>query len=176
MVAIALATVAVLVQTIASGVFPWLGLLLGGSFCIYGLIRKQVSVGPTQGFLIEVLLIAGPLLVLEAVLFKTGAAKFGGTTYDTLMLVGCGALTTGALVFFAASLKRIRYSTAGILQFISPSLVFLTAIFMFGEPIDFWKLLSFALLWLALAIYSFSTLRGERTAKVSAGAPSSVAS
>jgi chloramphenicol-sensitive protein RarD len=160
--AIALAVVAVLIQTISSGVFPWLGLLLGGSFCIYGLIRKQVSVGPTQGFLVEVLLIAVPLLVLEAFFFKSGVARFGATVSDTLLLIGCGAWTTGALVFFAASLKRIRYSTAGILQFISPSLVFLTAIFMFGEPIDRWKLLSFALLWVALTIYSVSAIREER--------------
>jgi chloramphenicol-sensitive protein RarD len=161
-VAIALAVVAVLIQTIASGVLPWLGLMLGTSFCLYGLIRKKVSVGPTQGFLVEVLLIAPPLVILEWWFVRHGVAKFGGTTFDTLMLAGCGAWTTGALVFFAASLKRIRYSTAGILQFISPSLVFLTAIFMLGEPIDRWKLLSFVLLWIALAIYSFSAFREER--------------
>ena len=80
---------------------------------------------------------------------------------DTLMLVGCGGLTAGALLFFAESLKRIRYSTAGILQYISPSLVFLTAIFMFGEPMDRWKLLSFACIWVALAIYSIAAIRNE---------------
>jgi chloramphenicol-sensitive protein RarD len=162
LIAIALAVVAVAIQTIASGVFPWLGLLLGGSFCLYGLLRKTVKVGPTQGFMVEVMVIAVPLLLLEMWFFKQGTALFAGNTYDTLMLIGCGAWTTGALVFFAASLKRIRYSTAGILQFISPSLVFLTAIFMFGEPMDRWKLLSFVLLWIALAIYMAAALREER--------------
>jgi chloramphenicol-sensitive protein RarD len=161
-VAIALAVVAVAIQTISSGVFPWLGLLLGGTFCIYGLIRKTVQTGPTQGFMVEVMLIAPPLLLLEIWFLEQGTAHFGANTFDTLMLAGCGAWTTGALVFFAASLKRIRYSTAGILQFISPSLVFLTAIYMFGEPIDAWKLFSFALLWVALAIYTMSSLRTER--------------
>ena len=161
-VAIALATLGVTVQTIATGVFPWLGLMLGGSFCLYGLLRKMVPVGPTQGFMVEVALIAPPLLALEMWLQSTGTAHFGDNSFDTLMLMGCGVLTTGALVFFSAALKRIKYSTAGILQYISPSLVFLTAVFMFGEPLDKWKLLSFAIIWLALAIYSFSALRMEQ--------------
>lgn len=160
-VAIALAALGVVIQTVATGVFPWLGLMLGGSFCLYGLLRKMIPVGATQGFLVEVMLITPPLLVVEYVLMQKGIAKFGGTTFDTLMLLGCGILTTGALVFFAESLKRIRYSTAGILQYISPSLVFLTAIFMFGEPMDRWKLLSFVFIWVALAIYSVSAFRSD---------------
>lgn len=161
-VAIALAAAGVIIQTVATGVFPWLGLMLGGSFCIYGLLRKMVPVGATQGFLVEVMLIAPPLLVAEYVLMQKGIARFGGNAFDTLMLLGCGVLTSGALLFFAESLKRIRYSTAGILQYISPSLVFLTAIFMFGEPMDRWKLLSFVFIWVALAVYSVSAFRSEK--------------
>jgi chloramphenicol-sensitive protein RarD len=160
-VAIALAALGVIIQTVATGVFPWLGLMLGGSFCIYGLLRKMIPVGATQGFFVEVLLIAPPLLIVEYWLMQKGLARFGTNTMDTLMLVGCGGLTAGALLFFAESLKRIRYSTAGILQYISPSLVFLTAIFMFGEPMDRWKLLSFACIWVALAIYSIAAIRNE---------------
>ncbi|NMD08845.1 MAG: EamA family transporter RarD [Phyllobacteriaceae bacterium] len=160
-VAIALAAAGVIIQTVATGVFPWLGLMLGGSFCLYGLLRKMIPVGATQGFLVEVMLIAPPLLVVEYLLMQKGIAKFGGTSFDTLMLLGCGVLTSGALLFFAESLKRIRYSTAGILQYISPSLVFLTAIFMFGEPMDRWKLLSFVFIWVALAIYSWSAFRSD---------------
>ncbi len=161
-IAIALAALGVIIQTVATGVFPWLGLMLGGSFCIYGLLRKMIPVGATQGFLVEVMIITPPLLAVEYWLMQKGVARFGTNATDTLMLLGCGVLTAGALLFFAESLKRIRYSTAGILQYISPSLVFLTAIFMFGEPMDRWKLLSFACIWVALAIYSFAALRSER--------------
>lgn len=169
-VAIALAALGVIIQTVATGVFPWLGLMLGASFCIYGLLRKVVPVGATQGFLVEVMLIAPPMVVVEYWLFKTGQAAFGSSLKTTLMLIGCGGLTAGALLFFAESLKRIRYSTAGILQYISPSLVFLTAIFMFGEHMDRWKLLSFVFIWVALAIYSVSAIRAEarRTADLPA--------
>ena len=91
-----------------------------------------------------------------------GQAHFGGNTKDTLLLMGCGVMTTTALVFFAASIKLLRYSTAGLLQYISPSLVFLTAVFIFKEPLDKWKLLSFVILWIGLSIYSYSALRDEK--------------
>lgn len=160
--AIALATFAVIVQTLTSGAFPYGGLALAGSFCVYGLLRKTVKVGPVEGFFIEVLLIALPLLGVEYWLYSSGQTHFGGTVSDTLLLLGCGALTSGALIFFAASLKRLRYSTAGLLQYISPSLVFLTAVFVFHEPLDKWKFASFAIIWLALVIYSVSSLKSEQ--------------
>lgn len=165
LLAIGLALIAVLIQTVASGAFPWLGLMLGGSFCLYGLLRKTIAVGPTQGFLVEVTIIALPLLLMEIWLGSQGLAKFGGSAFDTGMLMGCGVLTTGALVFFSLSIKRLRYSTAGILQYLSPSMVFLTAVFVFGEPIDRWKLLSFVIIWIALAIYTVSSIRQERLAR-----------
>jgi chloramphenicol-sensitive protein RarD len=161
-VALALAILAVLIQTIALGAFPWLGLMLAATFCLYGFLRKTIAVGPTQGFLIETAILALPMLAAEYWLFSKGAALFGSNTTDTLMLMGCGVMTAAALILFAASIRRIRYSTAGLLQYISPSLVFLTAIFIFGEPLDAWKLTSFAIIWLALAIFSISALRDER--------------
>ena len=163
MVALVLAIIAVLIQTFAAGVFPWLGLMLASTFCLYGFLRKTIKVGPTQGFFIEVLIIAVPLLVVQVWLTRHGMAKFGGTVSDTALLMGCGVMTSTALIFFAASLKRLRYSTAGLLQYLSPSLVFLTAVFIFGEPLDKWRMLSFVIIWIALAIYSYSAIRDEKT-------------
>jgi chloramphenicol-sensitive protein RarD len=163
MVALVLAVIAVLIQTFAAGVFPWLGLMLASTFCLYGFLRKTIKVGPTQGFFIEVLIIAVPLMLMQYWLARHGMAKFGGAVSDTALLMGCGLMTSTALIFFAASLKRLRYSTAGLLQYISPSLVFLTAVFIFGEPLDKWRMLSFVIIWIALAIYSYSAIRDEKT-------------
>jgi chloramphenicol-sensitive protein RarD len=164
LVAIALATVAVIIMSIASGAVPWLGLMLGASFCLYGLVRKQVKVGPTQGFLIEVAVLFLPLLAVQIYLMNSGKAHFGTNWFDSLMLIGCGPLTAGALIFFAAAIKRIRYSTAGILQYISPTLVFLTAVFIFKEPMSGMKWAAFVMLWTALAIYSWSSLQDQKKA------------
>ncbi|MFT3986056.1 EamA family transporter RarD [Aestuariivirga sp.] len=164
-VALALAVIAVLVQTVAAGVFPWLGLMLASTFCLYGFLRKTIPVGPTQGFFIEAAIIALPLLGAQWWLMEKGQAFFGTDVKDTLMLIGCGVMTTAALTLFAASIRRIRYSTAGLLQYISPSLVFLTAVFAFHEPINIWKLISFAIIWLALAIFSVSAFRARPAAE-----------
>jgi chloramphenicol-sensitive protein RarD len=75
--------------------------------------------------------------------------------------MGCGAMTAAALILFTASIRRIRYSTAGILQYISPSLVFLTAVFIFHEPMSMLKLISFIIIWVALAIFSASAIRDD---------------
>ena len=168
-VALALATIAVLIQTFALGHVPWLGLMLAVTFCLYGFLRKTIPVGPTQGFLIEVAIVALPLLGAEAWLFSKGEALFGSSAFNTLMLMGCGVMTAAALMLFAASIRRIRYSTAGLLQYISPSLVFLTAVFVFGEPMSPLKLTSFIIIWIALAIFSVAAIRDERNRRQAAG-------
>ena len=169
-VALGLATLAVVIQTIALGHIPWLGLMLAATFCLYGFLRKTIPVGPTQGFLIEVAIIAVPLLGAQWWLYDKGEAHFGTNTHDTLMLMGCGVMTAAALMLFAASIRRIRYSTAGLLQYISPSLVFLTAVFIFGEPMNALKLVSFVIIWIALAIFSIAALRDERNRRQAADA------
>ena len=160
--ALGLAAIAVLIQTAALGHFPWLGLMLAVTFCLYGFLRKTISVGPTQGFFIEVAIVALPLIGAQAWLVSRGEAHFGGTVFDTSMLIGCGVMTAASLMLFASSIRRIRYSTAGLLQYISPSLVFLTAVFIFGEPLDTLKLVSFVIIWAGLGIFSVAAIRDER--------------
>ena len=161
MLAISLAVFAVMVVTFGTGVFPLIGLSLAATFCLYGYLRKTMAVGPIEGFLVEVSLALLPLLAVNVYLAEKGELHFGHDMFSTLMLVGCGGFTAGALLFYSASLKLIRYSTAGLLQYLSPSIVFLTAVFWFGEKLDHWKLAGFAIIWLALAIYSVAAVREE---------------
>ena len=164
MLAIALAVFAVAVVTFGTGDFPWIGLSLASTFCLYGYLRKTMAVGAIEGFVVEVSLALIPLLAVNAWLGSHSELHFGRDMFSTLMLVGCGGFTAGALLFYSASLKLIRYSTAGLLQYLSPSLVFLTAVFWFGEKLEPWKLGGFVIIWLALAIYSVSLLREEQSA------------
>lgn len=159
--AIALAAGAVVIQTLGAGVFPWLGLLLGATFSLYGFIRKTIAVGPVEGFFIEVCLLAPAAVAAALWLAHAGQARFLTSPRDTVLLIGCGVLTSTSLLLFAAAIKRIRYSTAGLMQYISPTLVFLTAVFVFGEPLDRWRLVSFALIWVGLAIFSVSGLNAR---------------
>ena len=169
MLAIALAVAAVILVTFGTGVFPIIGLSLAGTFCLYGLVRKKVPVGAIEGFTIEVILTSIPLLAIEIYLGQQGQAHFGAGVVTTIMLIVLGAFTSGALLFYSVSLKLIRYSTVGILQYLSPSIVFLTAIFVFGEHLDPWKFAGFAIIWVACAIYSVSAILDERAKSAALG-------
>jgi chloramphenicol-sensitive protein RarD len=165
MAAVILAVAAVLIQTLVVGVFPWLALTLAGSFALYGYLRKTIDVGPVQGFFVEAVLLSVVGIAIVGWLEATGRASFGRGASDTFLLIACGPMTAAPLMLFAAGARRIRLSTMGMLQYIAPTGLFLTAIFALGEPADRWTLVSFSLIWLALALYSFEAFRLDRQAR-----------
>lgn len=166
--AVGLAALAVALQTLMAGVLPWVALLLAGTFAAYGYLRKTVPVGPVQGFLVEAVVLSVIGIAATAWLIAHGTVRFGTNVADTLLLLGCGPVTAVPLMWFSAAARRIRFSTLGILQYIAPSGLFLTAVFAFGEPMDLWRLATFALIWTGLAIYSIDALRGERRSHATA--------
>ncbi|KAA3450859.1 EamA family transporter RarD [Mesorhizobium sp. SARCC-RB16n] len=163
--AVALAAVAVAVLTIEGGKLPWVSLALAFSFAAYGFFRKTLPIGPSQGFLLEVLLLSVPALGYIIFLIATGQDHFvssNGT--DTALLIGCGPVTAVPLLLFAFGAKLLRLSTIGIMQYIAPTMVFLIAVLIFDEPFGTTQAIAFALIWAALAIYSWSMLSTARRA------------
>ncbi|PLP61320.1 EamA family transporter RarD [Mesorhizobium loti] len=162
-VAVVLAAVAVVVLTVESGTLPWVSLALAFSFAAYGFFRKTLPIGPSQGFLLEVLLLSIPSLAYVIWLASTGEGHFAtGNTTDTLLFMGSGIVTAVPLLLFAFGAKLLRLSTIGIMQYIAPTIVFLIAVFIFGEPFDTTKAIAFGLIWAALAIYTWSMLVASR--------------
>lgn len=160
-IALIIVVIAVIVQTIAVGAFPWLGLSLAATFCLYGYIRKQVPVSSVASFFIEIL-----ILMPFALLYLTWAMSRGSTVFltniqDTLLLMGLGFFTAATLMLFGSAVKRVRYSTVGLLQYISPSIVFLIAVFVFHEPMNELRWLSFMLVWLGLAVFSYAAVKED---------------
>lgn len=165
-VALGLASLAVGLQTLAAGVFPWVGLTLAASFCAYGFIRKQVPVSAAPGFFVEVLVLSVPAAFYIGSGLADASGHFLVNLRDSALLFGLGAFTAAPLLLYAACVRRLRYSTVGVLQYISPSLVFLTAVFLFGEPMSLFRLSSFGLLWVALAIYTYSALKEDKARRM----------
>ncbi|WP_102957841.1 EamA family transporter RarD [Mangrovicella endophytica] len=162
--AIALAALAVLVLATNAGGLPWISLVLALSFATYGLLRKTVPVGATEGFMLEVLLLVGPSLAWLVWLAAHGESHFLADGETALLLIVSGPITAVPLILFAAAARLLSFSTIGLLQYMVPTLLFLFAVFLFGEPFSAWQLVAFALIWTALAIYSVSLFRtaGER--------------
>ncbi|PBB93357.1 protein RarD [Mesorhizobium sp. WSM3864] len=160
--AVALAAIAVTVLTVEAGKLPWVSLALAFSFAAYGFFRKTLPIGPSQGFLLEVLLLSVPALCYIAYLVATGEDHFiSSTGADTALLIGCGPVTAVPLLLFAFGARLLRLSTIGIMQYIAPTMVFLIAVLIFDEPFGSTQAIAFALIWTALAMYSWSMFRGR---------------
>ncbi len=163
MLAIGLAVMAVAVLTFDAGHVPWLALSLTVSWGIYAYFKKSLPIGPNQGFMLEVLILLGPALGYVAWLGWTGAGHFAvGVPMDTGLLFACGAVTAGPLMIYANGAKLLRLSTIGMMQYIAPTMIFLTAVFVFNEPFGREKLIAFAMIWAALAIYTWEMVRIAR--------------
>ncbi|TPI32594.1 EamA family transporter RarD [Mesorhizobium sp. B3-2-1] len=163
--AVVLAAVAVAVLTIEGGKLPWVSLALAFSFAAYGFFRKTLPIGPSQGFLLEVLLLSVPALGYITFLIATGQDHFVSSSgTDTALLIGCGPVTAVPLLLFAFGAKLLRLSTIGIMQYIAPTMVFLIAVLIFDEPFGTTQAIAFALIWAALAVYSWSMLATARRA------------
>ena len=163
--AIALAAIAVCVLIIDGGGVPWaaLGMMLTWGF--YALAKKQLPIGPNQGFMLEVLILLIPALAYVSWLSVQGTSQFSfALTRDTWLLLGCGVVTAVPLMIYANGAKLLRLSTIGILQYIAPTMIFLVAVFVFDEPFGRARAIAFPLIWLALVIYTGSMLRNMRRA------------
>ncbi|MBO6815114.1 MAG: EamA family transporter RarD [Rhizobiaceae bacterium] len=162
LIAIAIAFCAVLLLSVLSGEVPWISLWLAGTFALYGLLRKTVDVGPAQGFLVEVILMFPFGAIYVLVLLADGASSFlAGSGTDNLLLILAGPATSIPLILYASGAKRLRLATIGMMQYIAPTMIFLIGLFIFKEPISQWQWLAFAMIWIALAFYSWS-LTGKR--------------
>ncbi|WP_040676696.1 EamA family transporter RarD [Nitratireductor pacificus] len=164
--AVALAALAVLIMTMDAGGMPWVSLSLALSFACYGFLRKTLPIGPSQGFFLEVLILCIPALAYIFWLSWTGQSHFRWSQpTDIAVLLGCGPVTAIPLILFSFGAKLLRYSTVGIMQYIAPTMIFLIAVFVFQEPFGGVKAVAFALIWSALAVYSWSMFRDARRAK-----------
>lgn len=161
--AVILALAAVVYLTIEAGRLPLVALALTVSWGFYAYLRKTLPIGPNQGFFLEVAILFLPALVYLLWLQTTGRAHFmQDSPRETLLLVGCGIVTAGPLMIYANGAKLLRLSTIGMMQYIAPTMIFVTAIAVFHEPFDQSRMIAFAIIWVALAIYSLSMLRGAR--------------
>lgn len=170
--AVTLAALAVVILTYGLGVAPWIALVLAGSFGLYGVIKKALDIGPVISVTAEVLLITPVALVI--LLFASHpSARFAGPLQDTALLVFSGVLTATPLILFSYAARRATLSTVGLVQYLNPTLQFFCAVVILSEPFSPWHGVTFPLIWMALAIYTYATWRQERAATRAASSASS---
>src|SRR5207249_3472008 len=130
---------------------------------LYGLLRKTAPADAFVGLSIETFILLIPAYAYGIYLWTSGGLHLGteDRTTDALLLAS-GVITAVPLLFFGVAARNLRLSTLGFLQYLAPSAQFLLAITMLGEEMAPEKWVSFACIWVALAVYSFDTWRGLR--------------
>jgi chloramphenicol-sensitive protein RarD len=163
MIAIALAACAVAVVTFHAGRIPIAALGLTLSWGAYAYFKKSLPIGPNQGFLLEVLLLLPPALAYVAYLTVTGQGHFTtDAPKDIWLLLGTGLATAAPLMIYANGAKLLRLSTMGILQYIAPTMIFMTAVFVFKEDFGPARMIAFPMIWAALGLYTVSLIQQAR--------------
>jgi len=161
--AIGLAALGVLNSVISNGELPWISLTLAVSFACYGLLRKIASVESLPGLFLETMVLAPVALGYLIWLGANGTGGFLTISAGTdLLLVGAGAATALPLIGFAFGARRLQLSTLGVLQYTAPSIAFLLGVFVYKEPFGPENLVTFALIWTGLALYTFDSVRALR--------------
>jgi chloramphenicol-sensitive protein RarD len=161
LVALGIATLGVLNQTLVVGEFPWVSLSLAFSFAVYGAIRKQVPVDSRVGFATEAIWLA-PAAALYLLFFLPPAMPAFGNDGPGLagLLLLAGPVTAAPLILFAMGARRLRLSTIGVLQYIGPSIQFIIGLAL-GEPFTPGHAVTFGLIWLGVLVFSVAASRPE---------------
>ena len=165
--AVGLAAIAAAVQGVAIGNVPWFSLAVGLNWTCYSYVRKKCTTPAVPGFFVECFLLAIPALAYVYFIETNQQGHFLADSYTTALLIGSFSVTAVPLICFTAANKKLRLVTMGILQYIAPSLQFLSAVAIFQEPASAAKLVTFPIIWVALTIFAWDAVRRERWQRVS---------
>lgn len=161
--ALAIASIAVIVLTIEVGSFPYLGISLALSFGLYGGLKKLSPTPPMIGLMVEALILLPAAIALLSYLVISGKSSFGhhGIVH-VILIVLMGLVTAVPLILFAVSAQSIPLSTVGLLQYLTPSMQLILGVAVFHEPMSPARWVGFAIVWTALAVFSVDALRNAR--------------
>ncbi|MDG4795336.1 EamA family transporter RarD [Micromonospora sp. WMMD1082] len=164
--ALGVGALAVAVLTVDYGRPPYLALVLAFTFGGYSLAKKRLALPAAEGLFVESAVLSLPALVFLGWLGATGGATFGHvSTGHTALLVLAGALTAIPLLLFAGAANRLPLTALGMLQYVAPILQLGCGVLIFHEPMPPARLAGFALVWLALIVFTADALRHARQAR-----------
>lgn len=152
LISVVLAGIGVLVLTIAYGHLPLVAIGLAISWGSYSLIKKQLNAGALETLSVETIIAFIPSSIYLSYLLKHNDAQFGQELGFSLALVSTGLMTVIPLLFFNAATTRLPLTITGLLQYITPSIMFIIGIVVFHEPLQLVKIVGFLFIWIALAI------------------------
>ena len=165
--AMALAAVAVLGLAVEHGRPPWVALALAFSFASYGLLKKKANAAAVEGLTIETLVIAPVAVGYLLWLGSSGGSHAGvDLPWHLVLLASSGLVTALPLICFGAAATRVPLTTLGLLQYLAPTLQFLLGVTLLGEPMSPGRWAGFAVIWVALALFTADSLRQRQLTRL----------
>lgn len=167
-VAIAVAAFGVALMALSALDTLWVSVVLALSFAFYGLVRKMTPVPAIAGLGAETLVLAPFALGWMAWSMQSHPLSFGQDGVTTALLIVAGLVTTIPLVLFAVAAQRLPMATLGLMQYLAPTMQFLTGVLIFNEALNTGQIFSFALIWLSLILFATDSLAAGRRGRMAA--------
>lgn len=168
--AVSIAALGVLIMTFVYGQFPWIAILLAGTWGTYGLLRKKSPLNSIEGLTLETGILVFPVSAYIIYLLFAGDSHFTINLQTSLLLACTGIMGGVPLLVYITAARMINLSLLGILQYIYPTIIFLLGVFVYNEILNEGKIIGFAFIWIALAVYSIDGTYFLRRKKLAAAA------
>lgn len=160
---VALAFAGVMFSVIRYGEVPYLAIIIGLSFALYGALKKGIKADSETSICMETMAVLPIALVFIAYAQFSGFTTFSSlTTAEALLLIATGPITSIPLMLFAKGIKETSIVTSGILMYINPTLQLLVGVFIYNEAFTQTNAITFAFVWAAVILFVFDSLRKQK--------------
>ena len=164
---VALAFAGVMFSVIRYGEVPYLAIIIGLSFALYGALKKGIKADSETSICMETMAVLPIALVFIAYAQFSGFTTFSSlTTAEALLLIATGPITSIPLMLFAKGIKETSIVTSGILMYINPTLQLLVGVFIYNEAFTQTNAITFAFVWAAVILFVFDSLRKHKKVNV----------
>jgi len=152
----------IIIQALDFTQFPWLSLIISFSFAFYGLMRKYIKVPVFQAIFLETFFMLLASLIYIIFFWSPTTSTNYLDWYSIFLYIGSGLFTLIPMLLFTKAAQGLEISTLGIIQFISPSLQFILAAFIYNELMSTYKWSSFIIIWLACFLVAYASISGKK--------------
>ena len=161
--AVILAAIGVAIQLVVLGKLPWVSLVLASSFSVYGLMHRHTPLDALSAMFIETALLV-PVFIGWFAMHDVASSQLDFWLSPSIfLLMLAGPVTLIPLLMFNKATKMVNFSLLSFLNYLTPSMIFLLAIFLYHEPFNIYKLITFAFIWTGLVFFSYDLIKQRNT-------------
>ncbi|WP_394261774.1 EamA family transporter RarD [Moraxella boevrei] len=160
--AVGFATIGVLIQLVMLGKLPWVSFGVALTFSVYGLMHRYNPIKALNTMFIETGMLVPIFLAWFAMHDVASSQPSFWVSSDIFLLMLAGPITLIPLLMYNKATKMVAFSLLSFMNYLTPSIIFFMAIFLYHEPFSMSKLITFAFIWTGLAFFSYDLLKNRK--------------